>query len=183
MSGNWVRACNGCVPTGAVIAGVDVDGKAMYVARAKHESYLVPGKLVATHGNAFIPWYGKEIAKMEYEVLVNGPNRWVPCSGTNIPCNAVAGGMEENNTTMYIGRARIDGSLTVGKVHSSYGCIYLSYGGLEHRFNEYEILVNDTVEGKCCHNHCLSNTHIHVIAIAPSSSLPAAISQCHMLNQ
>ncbi|XP_075992760.1 natterin-4-like [Anticarsia gemmatalis] len=138
-SGNWVYASNGTVPGGAVLGGVDVDGKEVYVARAEHAGATVPGKLVPSHGHAYIPWGGEEISKTEYQVLVDGPHRWVSSSGSNIPSEAIPGG-RDGDETVYVGRAQIQGSLTVGKVHPSHGCCYVPYGGKEHRFTEYEIL-------------------------------------------
>ncbi|XP_075992631.1 uncharacterized protein LOC142987600 [Anticarsia gemmatalis] len=144
-SGTWVSASGGVVPDGAVIGGVDSHGAAMFVARARIEDCLVPGKLVANFGFTLIPWFGKEIAINQYEVLIDGPNRWVPCRGKTIPGNAFPGGVEKNGVKLYICRARIQGSLTVGKMHSERGTCYLCYGGAEHSFTEYELLVDDGI--------------------------------------
>lgn len=67
-TGVWVDATAGQVPPGAVAGGQDVSGEALYVARAPHEGALIPGKLVASHGCAYIPWGGQEHGKNEYQV-------------------------------------------------------------------------------------------------------------------
>ncbi|XP_075969767.1 natterin-4-like [Anticarsia gemmatalis] len=139
----WVKGSNGSMPDNAVPVGVDVDGRAMYIARARHDKYLVPGKIIPSRDkHMFLPYDGKEHSPTEYEVLVNHPNHWVKTSGSNIPPNAIPAGSDRGDETIYIGRARIEGTLTVGKVHPSHGVCYLSYAGKEHHFPNYEILVN-----------------------------------------
>lgn len=67
---SWVKASNGDAPANSLVAGYDVTGEPIYVARAEHEGDLVPGKLVSSHKGAFLPWGGKEISKKEYEVTL-----------------------------------------------------------------------------------------------------------------
>ncbi|XP_075969631.1 uncharacterized protein LOC142972412 [Anticarsia gemmatalis] len=139
---HWVKCSNGSMPSGAVPAGVDLDGKEMFVARAHHDNCLVPGKIIPSRDrHAYVPYDGKEHHKTEYEVLVNSPNHWVPASGSNIPPNALPGGTDKGET-YYIGRARVQGALTCGKVHPSHAVCYVSFDGKEHHFADYEILIN-----------------------------------------
>lgn len=65
----WVDASAGQVPPGAVQGGQDCSGEPLYVARARHEGALIPGKLVASHGCAYVPWGGAEHGKPEYQVI------------------------------------------------------------------------------------------------------------------
>ncbi|XP_077499713.1 uncharacterized protein LOC144110545 [Amblyomma americanum] len=55
---------------------------------------------------------------------------WRPASRGAVPPGAV--------------RAEHQGSLTVGKVHLSHRCLYIPFGGSEHRYTEYEVLVYHT---------------------------------------
>lgn len=64
----WVNASGGQVPPGAVPAGNDTSGEPMFVARAQHEGAMLPGKLVPSHGCAYVPWGGAENGKNEYQV-------------------------------------------------------------------------------------------------------------------
>lgn len=64
----WVDASGGQVPPGAVQGGQDVSGEPLFVIRASHEGAMLPGKLVPSHGCAYIPWGGKEHAKPQYQV-------------------------------------------------------------------------------------------------------------------
>lgn len=66
--GNWVDASAGQVPPGAVVGGQDCSGEPLYVARAQHEGAVIPGKLCASHGCAFVPWGGLEHGKPQYQV-------------------------------------------------------------------------------------------------------------------
>ncbi|XP_041975354.1 uncharacterized protein LOC121730395 isoform X2 [Aricia agestis] len=138
----WVDATSGQVPPGAVAAGQDCSGEPLYVARAQHEGALLPGKLASSHGCAYIPWGGTEHGKNGYQVLVGGPNNWVPTSGSNIPPGALPGGESEDGEPLFIGRVRHEGSVTPGKVQQSHGVCYIPFAGQELGFPEYEILLS-----------------------------------------
>ncbi|CAH2102819.1 unnamed protein product [Euphydryas editha] len=141
-AGVWVDMTSGQVPPGAVVGGQDCSGEPLYVARAQHQGALIPGKLVASHGCAYIPWGGQEHGKPQYQVLVGGRNHWVPTSGSNIPPGAFPGGQSEDGEPLFIGRVRHEGSVTTGKVQQSHGVCYISFGGQELGFPEYEILMS-----------------------------------------
>jgi hypothetical protein len=55
--------------------------------------------------------------------------------------NHFPGGKTEDGETLYIGRVKHDGTLTIGKVQPSHGVCYISYGGKEIRYSDFEILV------------------------------------------
>lgn len=138
---SWVPAANGQVPAGAQPHGEDANGEPIFVARARHAGALIPGKLVQSHGVAYVPWGGVENAYAEYEILVGG-GQWVPAQGANIPPNAFPGGESEEGEPLFVGRARHEGSVTVGKVQPSHGVVYIPFGGAEIPYDSYEILVN-----------------------------------------
>ena len=139
--GNWVDASAGQIPPGAVVGGQDCSGEPLYVARAQHEGALIPGKLCASHGCAYVPWGGLEHGKPQYQVLVGGPNNWVRTSGSNVPPGAFPGGQSEDGEPLFVGRVNHEGSLTTGKVQQSHGVCYISFGGQELGFPEYEVLM------------------------------------------
>lgn len=60
----------------------------------------------------------------------------------HVPSNAVSSGNQSNGEPLYVGRTNHDGSLLVGKVHPSHGCIYVPFNGQEHRHEQYEVLVS-----------------------------------------
>ncbi|XP_028032564.1 uncharacterized protein LOC114244849 [Bombyx mandarina] len=140
-AGIWVDVSGGQVPPGAVVGGQDCSGEPLYVARAVHEGATIPGKLVPSHGCAYVPWGGIEHGKPQYQILVGGPNNWVPTSGSNVPPGAFPGGETEDGEPLYIGRVRHEGSLTTGKVQQSHGVCYISFGGQELGFPDYEVLM------------------------------------------
>lgn len=65
----WINACGGAVPIGAIEGGTCNEGQPIYIARAPHEGDIVPGKLVPRCNAAFVPWGGQEHMYEEYEVL------------------------------------------------------------------------------------------------------------------
>ncbi|XP_055683680.1 C3 and PZP-like alpha-2-macroglobulin domain-containing protein 8 isoform X2 [Lutzomyia longipalpis] len=134
----WVPASGGQVPDGAVPGGHD--GEQLYVARARYGGGLIPGKLVPSHGVCYVPWGGGENSVTEYEVLCGGGS-WVPGTGDAIPPNALPAGETEEGEPLFIGRANHEGTITVGKVQPSHGCVYIPYGGEELRYDQYEIFV------------------------------------------
>jgi len=140
----WVSASGGELPEGSFVGGND-DGASLYVARADHEGAVIPGKFVQGHSNAYIPWGGEEHSKQDYEVLVvdDSAVTWTPTSGNAVPPNAIPAGVSQDGETLYIGRATHEGALTVGKVHPSHGVVYVSYGGAEHAYPEFEILTKN----------------------------------------
>ncbi|KXJ83142.1 hypothetical protein RP20_CCG008811 [Aedes albopictus] len=136
----WIPAANGEVPPNAVVGGAD--GEDMYIARAQHEGAIIPGKLVPSHGVAYVAWGGVENPKEEYEVLCDGNGVFVPTSGGEIPPNAIPAGESEDGEPLFIGRVSHEGTMTVGKVQQSHGVCYIPYGGQEMAFAEYEIYVS-----------------------------------------
>lgn len=137
----WVAASGGNVPPRSFPGGED-NGEPVYVIRANFNGGLIPGKLLASHGTAYVPWGGAENAVSDYEVLCDFNGTWVANSGGNIPPNAVPGGQSEDGEPLYIGRVVHEGALTVGKVQPGHGVCYIAYGGQELGFPDYEILVS-----------------------------------------
>lgn len=136
----WIPAANGEIPPNAVVGGSD--GEDMYIARAQHEGAIIPGKLLASHGAAYVAWGGAENPKTEYEVLCDGNGTFVPTSGGEIPPNAIPAGESEDGEPLFIGRVAHEGTMTVGKVQQSHGVCYIPYGGQEMAFADYEIYVS-----------------------------------------
>ncbi|KAF7281181.1 uncharacterized protein LOC143198744 [Rhynchophorus ferrugineus] len=135
----WVAASSGEVPPSGFAGGED-NGESAYVIRANFNGALLPGKLVPSHRQAYVPWGGAENPVTEYEVLCDFPGQWLANSGSDIPPNAVPGGQSEDGEALYIGRTVHDGCLTIGKVQPSHGVLYIPYGGQELAFPDYEIL-------------------------------------------
>ncbi|CAF4789226.1 unnamed protein product [Pieris macdunnoughi] len=68
----WMATNNDRIPVKAVEAGFSegYDTELLYVGRAKHLGHIIPGKVQPSHKVCYIPYDGREIAKMEYEILV-----------------------------------------------------------------------------------------------------------------
>lgn len=71
---------------------------------------------------------GQEISVEDYEILKGKPKHyaWIPASHGNIANRAVQTGTD-NDEPIYVGRAPFEGSMTVGKIHPSHGCIYVRF--------------------------------------------------------
>lgn len=76
-------------------------------------------------------------ASADYEM---GSIVWCDVSGSTMPPGAVVGG--EDDEPLYIGRAEHEGALIPGKVKVSHGVCYVSWGGLEHAKQDYQVLCN-----------------------------------------
>lgn len=137
----WVPAANGQIPPGAVQGGHD--GEPLYVARARHGSDLIPGKLIPSHNVAYVPYGGTEHPHSDYEVLCGCNPQWIPTSGNQIPPQAVPAGETAEGEPLFVGRVNHEGSVTTGKVQPSHGCLYIPYAGQEVAFQSYEILITN----------------------------------------
>lgn len=165
----WIPSANGQVPPGALQGGQDQNGEPIYVARARHDSTLVPGKLVPSHNVAYVAYGGAEHPHSQYEVLVANNPTWVPCNGSNIPPQATPAGETREGEPLFVGRVQHEGAVTVGKVQvsistrilcikfltkfkfrfsffssqQSHGTCYIPFGGQELAFQNYEILLSN----------------------------------------
>ncbi|XP_045494361.1 uncharacterized protein LOC123693349 [Colias croceus] len=127
----------------AFVAGKEGwDNSPLWAIRVHHDAGLIPGKLAVTHGAAYIPLAGKEVAVQEFEILCTDPSlvQWVSTSRDEIPENAIPAGNTHVGEPLYLGRVKHRGSMTPGKVHPSHKCCYISFGGSEVAYKRYEIL-------------------------------------------
>ncbi|RVE53551.1 hypothetical protein evm_001692 [Chilo suppressalis] len=127
----------------AVVAGYEgYDGSPLWLIRSQYDEDLIPGKLAIKHKVAYVPWGGKENKVDRFEVCCAQPDRirWVEGRNGTVPPNAVPGGRTSTGETLYIGRAKEQGSLTPGKIHPSHKTLYISFGGDEIPHPIYEVL-------------------------------------------
>lgn len=123
------------------MAGIDADGSPIYVGRVYHDGDCLIAKVIPSKKFAYACKNGHEISKQYFEFLCNESVRWVSSSNGQIIENALNGGATMDGETLYIGRGIHEGSLTVGKVHPSHGCLYIPFGGREVSLKQYETLV------------------------------------------
>jgi len=64
---NWLPGEGGDVPDRSVRAG-EVNGKSVFIVRAKHEGATIPGKLVSGSSKAIVGYGGIEHSKSDYQV-------------------------------------------------------------------------------------------------------------------
>jgi len=114
----WKSATYGSVPDGAFSAGYD--GGPIFVCRAWHEGELIPGKLVPTHGVAYVSFGGQEHKKDAYEVLCGTDIKWIVMQNYNadsdLPPHKFEGGKTAGGERLFIGRVHHNGVDACGKV-------------------------------------------------------------------
>ncbi|KAL3220943.1 hypothetical protein MRX96_005376 [Rhipicephalus microplus] len=71
------------------------------------------------------------------------PCSWVPTA--HFPAAPSRAACVLPGEPLYIGRAYHEGTLTIGKVQPSRRCLSIPYGGEEHCYSDYEVLVVQTV--------------------------------------
>ncbi|KAH8809511.1 hypothetical protein DL96DRAFT_1762110 [Flagelloscypha sp. PMI_526] len=132
------------IPVDAVIAGQDVDGKTLYVAREKIYPGKYNGKLFHYASN------GYEIAKWDgsAEILVSQTVRWQSVqgalSGSKLSgADLVRAGSDRDNVMMYIARASV--APDVGQKHPGWvkmgDVAHIGYAGVEKIMQDYDVLV------------------------------------------
>ena len=122
----WIDADSGDVPAGSMVGGT-VDGKPLYVGRAKFKGGVCPGKI---WGNACLfPWGWKELPMSEYQVLKDIPGKWVAASKGKIPGGALHCGKESDGKPLYLARGEFPNGIHTGKIRNGFGGAHISWGG------------------------------------------------------
>lgn len=71
---------------------------------------------------------------------------WVKSTARQgVPASAVQGGVDQDGTRIYVGRAFHDGDWVPAKVIPQKKIAYVAYGGKEHGKQEYEVSRSLTV--------------------------------------
>lgn len=145
--GVWVPSIRGNIPRHAVAGGEDFTC-VTYICRVNHCGNILIGKLVPSHNRCYIPFKGSEYAYEEYQVLCNPDHldlSWRWTSDGVIATGALQGGCSADGERLYIGRHWHEGTVAIGTVVPSKKCVYVTFSGLVYAYNEYEILVCDTI--------------------------------------
>lgn len=100
-------------------------------------------KVIPSKQAAYVSTHGVEILKQNFEVLVGRDVRWKKEKNGKVPRDAYPAGRTPTGEVLYIGRAEHNGSVTIGKVHPTHGCLYIPYGGTEVSVKEYEVLTEN----------------------------------------
>lgn len=98
-------------------------------------------QLVPSHKGCYVAWGGKEELVKHYEVLCNTDGDWQETRKSEIPLRALEAGYTETGEKLYIGRVPHKKSYTLGKVHPSHKCCYISFAGKEIAYKAYDIFV------------------------------------------
>lgn len=123
------------------MAGTNTDGSAVYVGRCFHDGDCLIAQIIPNKKYAYACHNGQEISKRNFEFLDHESVKWMPSSNGQLVGNELVGGTTFEGEKLYIGRGSHEGSIIVGKVHPSHGCLYIPYDGREVCLKEYETLV------------------------------------------
>ena len=113
----------------------------MYVGRVYHYGDCLIAKIIPNKKYAYACHNEHEISKQNFEFLCHESVKWVSSSNGKLIGNELTGGTTLDGETLYIGRVSHEGSLTVGKIHPSHGCLYIPFDGKEVSLKQYETLV------------------------------------------
>lgn len=98
-------------------------------------------KVCPGHRVALIGYLGTEIDIYQYQLLTGVGFRWVPKRGNTLPPNAVFCGKTAAGRPLYVGRGKIQDSLTPGKIDEDSGCLFMPFGYKEtHISGDFEVL-------------------------------------------
>ena len=81
--------------------------------------------------------------------MQDGPDNlvWVPASSGNLgSTGAVRSGRAGTGGPLYVGRAQINGTWTMGKVNPEHKTCYVPYGGKKHAITSYQVLREKEME-------------------------------------
>jgi hypothetical protein len=83
----------------------------------------------------------KIFASLSESIMSNDQElRWERSEYGQVPSDAIAGGVDLDGSTLFIGRAEHEGGSHTGKVSTTNKALYIGYGGEEIALNHYEVL-------------------------------------------
>ncbi|KAH8318633.1 hypothetical protein KR074_000034, partial [Drosophila pseudoananassae] len=132
------------LPHGVVQCGTDDEGNEAYVARVIKDRELLPASYVPTKQAALAStcqgayWLTKDV---EVLVLENCYPKWVVGLCGRYPLDALETGFSDTGEITYTGRVFFKRILRIGKVHPSYGAIFVAHKQQERVLEHYEVLV------------------------------------------
>ncbi|KAF2904662.1 hypothetical protein ILUMI_01517 [Ignelater luminosus] len=145
------RDYNGIAPFDAFKAGIDRDGKPIYIGQVLFQNKLIPGKIHENANAIHIEFYRAYTINETIKILcTQHPEHfeWFPIRHDQvllIKDKHIFEGGYQNNVTTYIGRAYWRGQLTVGKVACvrEHYCLKLTTveGRRFYQHSEFEILI------------------------------------------
>lgn len=129
------------LPTKAVVAGQNADGSTNYVAITTYFRDQLVVNLVHSKRLASLSLRGWEINVQSFQVLVGDGFTWHSMCDDRLPDAAVSCGYLADMEKCYIGRAMHEGCMLAGKILMSHRCLYVPFGGDEHRKETFEVLL------------------------------------------
>ncbi|KAF5299428.1 hypothetical protein FQA39_LY11574 [Lamprigera yunnana] len=144
------RDYNGVIPSDAFSAGLDRNGKPIYVGQILFQGKLITGIILSDSKEIYFDWLWKEHSRTKnIKILCSEqPQKFEWIFSCHDKVSALlrskillAGGVEEYPT--YIGRKFYDNEMTVGKIISTSNNnyeLYTTNNGYTKRHNDFQIL-------------------------------------------
>ncbi|CAG2108860.1 unnamed protein product, partial [Medioppia subpectinata] len=130
----WLKITGTKIPENAIVGGIDIDTKPLYICRHKQDNDLLPGKANENIG-CVVTMGGKAFStKSDYEVLIGHNYDWVERHGGDaVPDRAFIGGHNLDSNPIYVGKCDLHFGKTesqvVGKIDHKF---YYGFGETEH---------------------------------------------------
>ena len=140
--GLWIVGQTGKIPDGAVKAGEELDGTPLFIARAKFDGGVQPGKVSHLLKKVHFGYSDQEKTSKIFEIYV-GTCKWKQCKDGYIPDNALVAGYEANGKRLFVARALCDYGLHIGKIRSGFNGANISFDGREQTMPLYDVLVKE----------------------------------------
>ena len=146
----WSQNTNGGIPQNAIRLGKDSDGEALFGCTAPvgpaGRQTMQPGKLSRKLGGCSVGYGGQEYLMRDYHVFVSSLDyhafALAPVNGGPLPARSVSGGADTDGKALYFCVVQLsDGSEQVGKIQAGWKACNYAYGGREHSYGGYKVLV------------------------------------------
>ncbi|KAH8249999.1 hypothetical protein KR026_003573, partial [Drosophila bipectinata] len=132
------------LPPGVVQCGTDDEGHTAYVARVIKGQELLPASYVPDKKSALASTCHKSYwltENVEVLVLENCDHNWVDAHFGGYPLDALETGYSDTDEITYTGCGSFRGSLRIGKVHPSFGRMFVAHRASEEWVLHYKVLV------------------------------------------
>ncbi|XP_070504895.1 uncharacterized protein [Chironomus tepperi] len=126
----------GTFPSNAVQGGYEGTIK-LFVGRKMIDGNYIIGKVVDSSKKIFVPYFAREHEfQDDFDILVLSDDGWTSYNATtdNIPTDAIS--VQEGDVKTYVARRRLGNNLIVGKYIPMWSLVYVTYNGMEQRFDD-----------------------------------------------
>jgi Protein of unknown function (DUF3421) len=181
---NWVAVNETKAAPANVVYSGDA-ARSSFVGRLFHGGEFLPAEVSANCKIAVAVYENTLVTSTKFEVFTGTSFAWVPSRVGGIPASAVASGKTLYGEWLFIGRAKFEDKIRIGKVHPSHGRIFVPYNSRTGTCQNYEVLVQKklilpvigvnlravSVEGEMNGKCCICRVDDATMAVVPCGNL------------